>query len=347
MAKLDIDFVLIDESVVDYGFRALMSGAELDEFKANPVMLLLHLRGNEGYDRPKQDVMLPIGKWYDIRVEGSRLLAKPDFDDDDPLAKRVEAKVKKGYLNAASVWIDPITVSDDPDLMLPGQYGPSLSKWGVREGSIVDIPNCRGSLAIRNGAGTVLTLSSKDTTDKGKVLEYLNSLLPAKNNNEMDNKKLAAALGLPETATEEQIFAKLSATNSAPNTQLAAENADLKKKLEDMEKTATETKVNALVDGAIKDLKLAAGDKDAYVKLATADYETTKALIEKMKPYESVANKLAGDATNVAHKAELEGLLKLSGKELWQSGKLERLKDLDKDNFKHKYKEAFNVEYKD
>lgn len=40
MGKLT--FVLHDESVNTYGFRMLTSGANLEEFKKNPVMLLNH-----------------------------------------------------------------------------------------------------------------------------------------------------------------------------------------------------------------------------------------------------------------------------------------------------------------
>ena len=48
MGKLT--FVLHDESVNTYGFRMLTSGANLEEFKKNPVMLLNH-----------DDYSLPIG----------------------------------------------------------------------------------------------------------------------------------------------------------------------------------------------------------------------------------------------------------------------------------------------
>lgn len=350
MARLDIDFVLIDETVTDYGFRCLMSGAELADFIANPIMLAYHLRPTEYYnDRPKDDILLPIGSWYDIRVDGNRLLAKPDFDDDDPLAKRIESKVIKKYLNACSVWVEPIAVSDDENLKIPGQCGPTITKWGIRESSIVDLPGCRNALAIRDGSGKLVKLSSADKSEQPKVLEFLNSLLPTKNTSDMDRKLLAVKLGLPETATDAEIDAKLSAMTAAaaPNTKLLSDNKDLQEKLAALQTERQQEKVNTLVKGAVKDGKLSAKDEPHYIKLATADFETTKAIIDGMKPYTSIEGKLTtGDGT-VDNSIEIAELMKLSGDDLYRQGKLERLKLLSVDHFKIKFKEAYGLDYKE
>lgn len=45
----------------------LTSGADLSVFKNNPVMLLNH-----------DDWDLPIGRWENIRVEGTQILADAD-----------------------------------------------------------------------------------------------------------------------------------------------------------------------------------------------------------------------------------------------------------------------------
>jgi len=201
MAKLNIDFVLLDESVVMYGFRALMSGAELEGFQKNPVMLFMHSRAmSDGCEPLEEDAILPIGKWYDIRIDAGRLLAKPDFDDDDEFAPLIQKKVEKGYLNGASVWINPIAVSDDANLQVPGQYGPTLTKWSVFEASIVDIPNCNNALAIRNADGKLMKLFA--TAQEKDVIAYLNSL-QKNSNSDMDKKLLAVKLGLPETASDD------------------------------------------------------------------------------------------------------------------------------------------------
>ena len=53
MGKLT--FVLHDESVNTYGFRMLTSGANLEEFKKNPVMLLNH----DDYSLPMREMPVP------------------------------------------------------------------------------------------------------------------------------------------------------------------------------------------------------------------------------------------------------------------------------------------------
>jgi hypothetical protein len=323
-----------------------MSGAEIDEFKQNPVMLYLHNRAAQYGD---QDSMLPIGKWVDIKIEGSKLVAFPEFDDDDEFALKIQKKVEKGYLNAASVWLDPIAVTDDESVKLQGQPGPTVNKWGVLEASIVDIPNCRGALAIRNSAGKRVLLSggaakgsSQQTAD---VLTYLESLIP--NKSTMDKKLLAVKLGLAETATDEQIAEKLATVTNSANqvTQLTTENTGLKAEVVRLKKEAAEKQVADLVDNAITAGKLAAGEREHYVKLATADFETVKTLLEGKQANPSIKEQLSGGA-NAAHTAELQELLKLSGSDLYEQGKLERLQELDAESFKLKYKEVFGIEYK-
>lgn len=85
-------FILHDETVNTQGFRMLTSGADLSVFKNNPVMLLNH-----------DDWDLPIGRWENIRVEGTQILADAVFDEDDERAVAVMGKVERGFLKAASI----------------------------------------------------------------------------------------------------------------------------------------------------------------------------------------------------------------------------------------------------
>ena len=276
MSKLSIDFILLDESVVMYGFRDLMSGGDIEQFKKNPVMLLMHGRAEARFEPLENDVVLPIGKWYDVRIEGSQLLAKPDFDDDDDFAMKIQNKVEKGYLNAASVALEPIAVSDEQDLKLQGQTGPTITKWGVLESSIVDIPNCRNALAIRNSAGKVISLNG--SAENTEVTSYLKSLLPEK----------------------------------------------------------TELRVYNLIDSAIATGKLSATDRSKYIKLAISDYYSVKHLIDRLNPLEIEL---------LSSNVEIQELIKLSGRELYMNGKIERLKVLSPYHFKLKYKEYFDKDY--
>ena len=101
-------FVLHDESVNSKGFRMLTSGANLTIFRKNPVMLFMH-----------DDYNMPIGRWDNIRIEGTRILADPVFDEKDIRAIGVMDKVNRGFLNMASIgaWA-PEEMTDDPILKL-------------------------------------------------------------------------------------------------------------------------------------------------------------------------------------------------------------------------------------
>ena len=108
-------FCIHDESVNTYGFRMLTSGANLEEFKKNPVVLYNH-----------NDRHAPIGRGENIRVEGGRILVDVVFDEEDEKGRMIAGKVDRGFLRMASIgaW-PPEEVIDDPALNLSGLNGPS------------------------------------------------------------------------------------------------------------------------------------------------------------------------------------------------------------------------------
>lgn len=351
--KLDIPICLIDESVVDYGFRVLMSGYQPEPFAKNPVLLLQHGRAGDGYATGiTNQTVLVLGRWNDVKVQDNQLIGYPEFDDEDDVAVKLGNKVKKGYYNAASIWIEPIDVSDDDNLKLPGQYGPTITKWCIREASIVDVPNCRNAVAIRNSAGAKILLSGNNTDDTRSINEFLKTFLPNKSIF-MDNKLLAKIIGLTENADDNAISEKLAALNTSGSqlTALTNENTKLKGDVAEKDKeignlkTAAETeKINSLVQGAIDAKKILEGDKDRYTKLAAADFNTVKELFDSIKPIASIESQLTtgeGDTGN----PELQSLLKLSGYDLYMNGQFEKLKELSPAHFKLKYKEYYGKEY--
>lgn len=342
MAKLDIDFVLMDESVVQNGFRSLMSGARLEDFKRNPVMLFMHNRPMMGDFANSSDPLLTIGKWYDIRVEGDKLLAKPDFDDNDEFAKKIESKVKGGYYNAASIWVDPISVSDDTELMLAGQMGPTLTEWGLFEASIVDIPNCRNAIAIRDEAGELMQLTGNNSATRDRAINYLKTFLKTENKTEMDNKILNTKLGLNADAAEKETIASIDALLALreDKSKLANENAALKLQIESLGKAAKDEKIKQLVTGAVNAKKILQGDVEKYTKLANADFDTTKALLDGLTPAQSVKDQLAANAKSAPGNDDLAGK---SWDEIDKENKLAKLKE-NAELYAVKFKEKFGVE---
>ncbi|MBX6361256.1 MAG: hypothetical protein IRZ03_14390 [Acidobacterium ailaaui] len=336
MAQLNIDFVLIDESVVMNGFRVLMSGAQIDQFRQNPIMLFMHNRA--GDMQPVADnVMLAIGKWYDIRIDGNRLLAKPDFDDEDEFAMKVQRKVEKGYYNAASIWLDPIDISEDPALMLPGQIGPTVTKWGILEASIVDVPNCRNALAIRTSAQHSIMLNGQWNLEPVSYLKIVKM--------QDMNKKILSKLGLTEQAQEQDVEQRIEELLLAKKKlqEIEEERKKIADELQQLKAHQLQQRIEQLVDGAIHAGKIAPGDREKFLKLANADFDTTKELIDSMKPFIPIDQLLQNHSQVAQH--ELAELCKLTGRELYMTGKLERLKQLDEAAFRLKYKEAFGKDF--
>ena len=284
-------FILSDQTKNQYGFVVLTAGINLDRFKQNPVMLYNH-------ENDSEDV-LPIGRWENIRVEGGKLMADPVFDGEDDFAVKIEKKVAGGFIKGASIWVD--FNEEDVKLNVPGYEGvPVVVKSELMEGSIVPVPNNKNSIKLMAG---------------GKALdEELATKLSAKQNNENEKMKnilvFAATLGLKlaAEASEEHVAEALKAKFAA----VENENATLKAKLDELNgKLAAEqdAKIDSLIDGAVVSKKLAAEQKDYYKKLAKADFESTKAIIDSMVPHTSITEMLGagGNGKNGETKNPFEG----------------------------------------
>ncbi len=119
----------------------------------------------------------------------------------------------------------------------------------------------------------------------------------AKKNNQNQNKHmelsvLAVQLGLPSTATQAEVDAKLK------EIQLKAAKADgLVQAAADQEKATKAAKVKALLDGAEKDKKITAEQRPNLEKMATADFSTTEAFIAGMKSITAISEGLTPGAT--------------------------------------------------
>ncbi|PZP44845.1 MAG: hypothetical protein DI598_14065 [Pseudopedobacter saltans] len=124
------DFLLTDNSVNSYGFRLLTEGYMQEEFEKNPIGYYMHLR-EEGV----------VVRWTDFRRDGDKVFAKPVINMSNTRGGQTYDEVINGFLNAASVGHYVILeLSDDASLKLPGQTGPTVTKWYNRELSLVDIP---------------------------------------------------------------------------------------------------------------------------------------------------------------------------------------------------------------
>ena len=159
-------FCVHDESVNTYGFRMLTSGANLEEFKKNPVVLYNH-----------NDWETPIGRGENVRVEDGRILVDVVFDEEDEKGRTIAGKVERDFLRMASIgtW-PPEEISDDPALKLPGQTGPTATRWTMREVSVCPIGSNHNALAMYVRA----TNKRIDLSDRQALVAQLGDLLNRK-----------------------------------------------------------------------------------------------------------------------------------------------------------------------
>lgn len=161
-------FVLYDDSVYDRDFeKVLVAGIDTANFMKNPVMLLQHNAHRT-----------PIGRWENLRVEGTKLLADAVFDettlDDDELV--AIDKVKKGFLKAVSIGFMPTAT---PIKYYPEQGTPEAEalavlrhrdcyhiyeKCELYEASIVTLPSNPNAVRIKSidKAGATISAANKE-----------------------------------------------------------------------------------------------------------------------------------------------------------------------------------------
>lgn len=283
-------FVLHDESINSYGFWMMTSGADLEQFKKNPIMLFNHIRNWRG----TEDEILPIGHWENIRIDGDKILGDAVFDSDD-FSQKIAQKVDAGTLRMASMGVRVIEESEDPKYIKPGQRYATVLKWKAREASVVDIGSNDNALALYDDMGNLIELSASGT-------EIPLTKIQTQNNLEM--KEVAKLLNLSEKANEQEFIEAINpilSENKTLKADLQAEK-DAKKDLQDrlnaIELKEKETKTNeakALIAAAIKDGRV--DDDEKHTALAfwlrnfEADFDGTKGQLEKLPKSQNLGDR--------------------------------------------------------
>lgn len=310
----------------------LTSGANPSVFENNPVMLLNH-----------DDWNLPIGRWENIRVEGSRILADAVFDKDDERAVAVMGKVERGFLKAASIGGWPGESSNDPSLMLPGQTYPTMVTWTVREASICTIGSNHNAIALYDQENKRM-----DLNDKGTLIKLFDTAsgihVSPKNKTQMTI--LTGLLKLSDNASEQAIadevqkIIRLRDELQKENSALKTEKEALSSKVQAFEKKEKdERKASAvtLVDKAIKEGRLDAKGKDAWLGMFDANFDQAKTQLDAIPPRASVTQQIQASPSGGT------GGVKLADMTFPEIIKADRLKELKKDGelYKQKFFEAY------
>lgn len=311
----------------------LTSGADLSVFKGNPVMLLNH---NE-WD-------LPIGRWEDIRIEGTRILADAVFDEDDERAAAIMGKVERGFLKAASIGAWPGETSAAPALMMPGQTYPTFTTWKAREASICTIGSNHNALALYDKEDKLIDLGDKEQLIK--LFDTASGIdVSHKNNTQMTI--LTGLLKLSDNAGEQAIadevrkIIQLHDRLQAENGTLKAENQALQSKVnvfEQKEKDERKAAAIKLIDTAIKESRLDAKGKDAWLAMFDSNFDQAKAQLEAIPARGSVAAQIQTSSPGSG-----KGTVEMADMAFADIVKADRLKELKREPelYKQKFFEAY------
>lgn len=330
-------FVLTDESINSYGFWLPMSGAQIEQFKANPIMLWMHNRSWRG----TADEVLPLGIWVNIRIEKGQLLADAEFDEDDEFARRIAKKVEKGILRMASVGIVALEWSEDPKAMKPGQTRPTVTKWKVREASIVDIGSNDNALAFYDEAGNALNLG-QETADYCPI-PLLGSALEENQKTQFTMKEVLSELNLAEGSTELQAKEAIVTLKNKVTTAEAAQEA-AEKELADYKKKDGEAKKQEavdLTDAAIKDGRIDAKARESVLSLFEKNHEAAKVSLASIPKRTSIADKVGSEGEDESKK-----FAAMSWADLDKANMLADLKANNWELYAEKFKAKFGLEPK-
>lgn len=318
-------FVLHDDSVNTYGFRLLTSGGNLEEFKRNPVMFYLH-----------NDYELPIGRWENIKVEDGRILADAVFDTEDEEAMKIKGKVDRDFIRMASIgtWA-PEEYSDDPALKLPGQTGSTITKWTLREASIVAIGANHNALRMYDRE----TGKQIDLADSATMLHLFDN-----SHKKSNMEKLRNILELADNASDADVEAAVKAVKQErdaaqqENNTLKEENKQLRDQAEQAEterKNQQKTEAATLVDAAVRDGRIEASGKEAFIALFDADFEKAKTTLEAIPHRKSVTASIGQPS------AQLYDYASKSWDELDRAGMLVKLRDANPTLWEEKFEQRF------
>lgn len=180
-----------NESVNCYGFRVLTAGIDVEQYKRNPVLLYMHERGNV------------VGYVNDLKVENDEITGELMFDCASEQSERCQKQFEFGSLRMVSAGLEIIETSEDPAMLVPGQTRPTITKSRLFEVSVADVGANDDAIVLEKDGKRIML--SKDGTCGLPLITHNNN----QSNKEMEQKVIALQLGLPETATENEINAKL------------------------------------------------------------------------------------------------------------------------------------------
>jgi len=254
-----------NEILNSFGTWIVTAGMDTAQYSRNPILLYMHRRGEV------------IGYLKDIQVENGEVTAEPMFDEASELSVRAKKQFEFGSLRMVSACVDILELSEDPKLLKPGQTRPTITKSKLVEVSIVDVGSNDDALALTHN-GARLELGK----DGSNPLPMINNIKKQEN---MDLSKLALQLGLPATATEQEVEAKIAELKTAK------QEADTLRQERDTLNLAAITKA---VETGVAEKRIPADKKDHFISLGKKiGLEELQSTIAAMNPVVKVSATLS------------------------------------------------------
>jgi len=192
-----IEMIGSDESYDRVGDKMYMSGADLTNYKNNPVIIANH---NYGYTE-KPSV---IGRALDVSIIGSKMIFKIQFAETDN-GKEWFYLYSNKYMNASSIGFIPKEYKPND------QGGYDFTKWELLELSMVAVP-CNPNAVQR-------------AFDEGKISKAFFDEINKNNEEDIENMKVEEVQALIDKAVE----SKVGDIKKTHETELAAKTAEITK----------------------------------------------------------------------------------------------------------------------
>lgn len=301
-----------NDSLNSYGSRVLTEGMDVGQYQRNPVLLYMHERGNV------------IGYVKDLKSENGEVTGELVFDEASELSRRCKKQYEFGSLRMVSAGIDILELSDAKEYLVQGQTRPTVTKSKLFEVSLVDIGANDDAIVLKKD-GTVINLGRD-----GECLLPLLSNKPQKQRS-MDQKMLALQLGLPETADEAAIGAKLAELKAAK------ENEE---KLRKENETLQLERITGAVEKAIAEKRIGEDKKQQFIELGKKiGADDLKKTFDAMSPQVKLS-------AVIGHQGGAPAMITTTYAKLSEvpADKLAELREKQPDEYKRLYKAEYGME---
>ncbi len=349
MLKTTKRYVITTNAVNAYGFRVLTKGIDWSLYDGNPIMLYMHFRATG----QNENEVKALGNVREIETdENGVVTGRLYFNDKYPFAVQMYDGYENGTYNMLSIGVHPVELSDAPELLLPGQTYPTVSKSIAKEISCVDIganPEALG-VALYDASGKIITLS-----DQGEKDHFFHNQISQMKILTLSAPAILTLLKLSDTTPEAEVFEKIKTLVTLADDQaakivtLSADKAtaegkvlELTKKLDDQVALVLSDKIDSLLNQAVADRKITADELPSWKELATVNLAHVEKVIGLKAGAVTVSQHLNTPSSN-------DKLIKLCEKtydQLFAAGELEYVKLNDVEAYKTIYKNKFGSEPK-